>query len=169
MLLFIWLNIHSCVHVGAAVGGTVWSCMGEVGGAVGQPPPLHVGRQSVFMSAVTLCTLLTPPYVPRPLSCTSVGSQSVFTSAITLYPLLTPPNVPRPLSCTSVGGQSVFKSAVTLYPLLTHPNVPHYLSWYTWSVCSSVGSSRWSSSPDTAHQLTCTGPLSQTSTCHLYW
>ena len=68
MLFFIWLYIHSCVHVGAAVGGTVWSCMGEVGGAVGQPPPLHVGRQSVFMSAVTLYPLLTPPNVPHHLS-----------------------------------------------------------------------------------------------------
>ena len=38
---------------------------------MGQPPPLHVGRQSVFISAVTLCTLLTPPNWTRFLSCTS--------------------------------------------------------------------------------------------------
>ena len=96
---------------GPAVFGKLWgggTVCGEAVKGMGQPPPLHVGRQSVFMSAVTLCTLLTPTNVPCPLSC-------------------------------------------------------------TWSVCSSLESSRWSSSPDTAHQLTCTGPLSEASTCHLYW
>ena len=29
MLLFIWLNIHSCVHVeGMCLGGTVWESFG---------------------------------------------------------------------------------------------------------------------------------------------
>ena len=47
-------------------------CMVHSG--MGQPPPLHVGRQSVFMSSFTLCTLLTPANVLRPLSCTSWSS-----------------------------------------------------------------------------------------------